>query len=218
MRNNRSNNTRSGRSSSGENKFEKVYYIVIGILVLVLLGLILFIFFSDRGGNTSDISENPTPGSDLVEDTEEDPQEDEGTGEEDSAETDTDENEDPEEETDPETDEADEEETVEEDLQDEGDLDQEQDYEVDDNAPHDPSYTIDYGEGSSDRIAIAQAISQTTGLNQSDMIEWWVGNNGPGRVEATVSNSNHSEIYRVLLQYGDGSWHVTSVEELSELP
>ena len=36
-----------------------------------------------------------------------------------------------------------------------------------------------------------------TGLND-DLIEWWIGNDGPGRVEATVSDRNQTEIYQVI--------------------
>lgn len=229
MKNNRSNGTRSGRSHKGNSKLERIYYIVIGILLIVLLGLIVFIF-SDRGGNTTDISENPSPGSDLVNDTEEDTEEDpeEESPAETDAEEDTeteendvvDEEEENGEETSEDLEETDEDQEVSEEEQnsqdEENDTDEE--YEVAEDAPLDTSYSTDFSDGSSDRAAIAQAISQTTGLNQNDMIEWWVGNNGPGRVEATVSSSDRSQIYRVLLQYGEGSWHVTNVEELSELP
>ena len=58
---------------------------------------------------------------------------------------------------------------------------------------------------------------QATGLNDN-LIEWWVGNNGPGQVVANVSNAEQTEHYEVYLQYGDGSWHVTSYEELAENP
>jgi len=44
------------------------------------------------------------------------------------------------------------------------------------------------------------------------MIEHWIGNNGPGQVQATVSSRDGSESYVVNLQYGEGQYHVTNVQ------
>lgn len=225
MKNNRSKNTRSGRNNSTNSKLEKVYYVVIGILLLVLIGLVIFIF-ANRGNNTDQISENPTPGSEEIagDSDEEEEQEDTemDTEEEVTDETDLEDEEEP----------TDDEEDVEEDQEDtdteeaeNGDDDGEEEEETDDeemevadDVPLDESYVPDYSEGSTDRNAIAQAASSVTGISQGDMITWWVGNNGPGRVETTISDSSQNEVYTVQLQYGDGEWHVTNVEEESGVP
>src|SRR5699024_3720107 len=88
---------------------------------------------------------------------------------------------------------------------------------VNEDAPHDTDHATDYNDGSTDRVAIKNEIMAATGLND-DLIEWWVGNEGPGRVEATVSSRDQSEIYQVYLQYGDGNWHVLNYERLSSIP
>src|SRR5699024_11681482 len=49
--------------------------------------------------------------------------------------------------------------------------------------------SVDYNDGSNDRVQIKNEIMAATGLND-DLIEWWIGNDGPGRVEATVSDRN----------------------------
>ncbi|MBR0560792.1 DUF1510 family protein, partial [Neokomagataea sp. TBRC 2177] len=68
------------------------------------------------------------------------------------------------------------EETDTEDDQEETEEESESDVEVTENAPLDESYTVNYNEGSGDGVAIANAVSSVTGLNQSDMITWRVGN------------------------------------------
>lgn len=88
---------------------------------------------------------------------------------------------------------------------------------VNEDAPYDSDYAIDFNGGSADRIAIKEKIIEATGLG-NDLIEYWVGNNGPGRVSATVASPDQSEIYEVKLQYGDGEWHVTNYNSLDSLP
>lgn len=228
MKNNRSKNTRSGRNNSTDNKLEKVYYIVIGILLLVLIGLVIFIF-ANRGNNTDQISENPTPDTDeIATDTEEDETETEEeieSGDDATEETDEETDSVEEDEQEEETDNDQEEETTDEENDQEEDQETDEDEETDNeeaevttDAPHDESYVPDYNEGSADRDAIASAASSVTGISQGDMTTWWVGNDGPGRVQTTISDSSQDEVYTVYLQYGDGQWHVTNVEELSSVP
>ena len=83
--------------------------------------------------------------------------------------------------------------------------------------PHDTSHATDYGSGSADRVEIKERVMEVTGLGDN-LIESWVGNDGPGRVVATVSSRDQSEHYEVYLQYGDGSWSVESYQRLSENP
>ncbi len=88
---------------------------------------------------------------------------------------------------------------------------------VNEDAPLDTDHAVDYNSGSADRIAIKEKVMQATGLG-NDLIENWIGNNGPGRVTADVYSPDKSEVYRVYLQYGDGDWHVTSYESLNSIP
>ncbi len=190
----------------------KVYYIVIGLLFVILIGLIIFIF--NRGddvnlddNNTEEPVEDVQPDEPNEEPTEtEDPDTDETDPvdeepadiEEPANGTDADSGED-----------TQEEEPVDGDENTEGDSDA-----VNSDAPHDPSHAVDYNSGSADRVAIKNQIMQATGLG-SDLTEWWIGNDGPGRVKATVSDSANTTYYDVYLQYGDGNWHVTSFQEVS---
>lgn len=203
----------SDRSVS-DNGISKVYYIVIGILFLILIGLIIFIF--SRGGDDVNLNDNNT--ENPVEDVQPDEPaeepaetEDPDTGETDSVNEEPANTEEPAEEPDANTDE----ETQEEDLDtDAEDLDEGEAETVNSDAPHDASHSVDYNSGSADRVAIKNQIMQATGLG-SDLTEWWIGNDGPGRVKATVSDSANTTYYDVFLQYGDGNWHVTSFQRVS---
>ncbi|MCT1903318.1 YrrS family protein [Oceanobacillus sojae] len=78
-------------------------------------------------------------------------------------------------------------------------------------------HNTDFGDGSQDRAEIKKATSLVTGLSEDGMIEHWVGNNGPDKVIATVSDSSSSEFYRVFLDWVDGEgWQPTKVEKLIE--
>ena len=201
--------------SENDSGVSKVYYIVIGLLFVILIGLIIFIF--NRGGDVNlDENDNDTPTEDVSTDQPTDTEEPEDT--EDSN---TDESS-PVDETP-----AEDNETSEESNADEGSEEnvQNQDQTTDtpgtnnsevvtENAPHDPSHAVNYDSGSTDRIAIKNQIMQATGLG-SDLTEWWIGNDGPGRVKATVSDNANTTYYDVYLQYGDGNWHVTSFQEVS---
>ncbi|MEK4304886.1 YrrS family protein [Oceanobacillus sp. FSL K6-0251] len=77
-------------------------------------------------------------------------------------------------------------------------------------------HNTDFSDGSADRVEIKRAVSKVTGLSEDGMIEHWVGNNGPDKVIATVSDSSNSENYRVFLDWVDGEgWQPTQVEELN---
>ncbi|WP_164216270.1 YrrS family protein [Virgibacillus sp. YIM 98842] len=79
-------------------------------------------------------------------------------------------------------------------------------------------HTTDYSDGSQDRIEIEEAVIYATGLNENDITTHWVGNDGDQRVVATVSDGDHTEIYRVFLSWIDGEgWQPTKVEELEEV-
>lgn len=237
-RTNRKNNAAPQPPKDPKNKNpEYIYYAIIGLLLIILVGIAVFIFSnwdsatdspedngtfdseemteSDNGEDGMVIEEN-----DEDEDSEESEINDEETEPDNEEEDDTEENDEPEETED----EEDNDEEVETDTED--DTDEEEDTEdtdetevsVNDNAPLDESYVPNYGEGSADRNAIASLVSSVTGLDQNSMITWRVGNNGPGRVFAIMSDSSQNEVYRTFLQYGDGEWHVTAYEQIPEIP
>lgn len=168
--------------------------------------------------------EDETDEPDEAEDAEEDEAEetDTDTSEEDEDDTDdtvADDNGDTEEDAEQE-DESDDEAEADETEESDADTDENDESEVsiNDNAPLDESYVPNYSNGSADRNAIAGLVSSVTGLDQSSMITWRVGNNGPGRVFAVMSDSSQNDVYRTFLQYGDGEWHVTAYEQLPEVP
>ncbi|EQB35879.1 MULTISPECIES: YrrS family protein [Virgibacillus] len=79
-------------------------------------------------------------------------------------------------------------------------------------------HTTNYNDGSQDRIEIARAAAEVTGLDESSMVTHWVGNGGDQKVEATVSNSDNTEIYRVYLSWVDNNgWKPTKVEKLNQV-
>nr|WP_306798674.1 YrrS family protein [Oceanobacillus saliphilus] len=78
-------------------------------------------------------------------------------------------------------------------------------------------HTTDFNTGSQDRIEIKRAASVATGINEDDMIEWWVENGGDQRVIATVSHRDEPDVYRVFLSWVDNEgWQPTKVEILIE--
>lgn len=79
------------------------------------------------------------------------------------------------------------------------------------------THTTTFADGSQDRIEIKQAVMSVTGLGE-ELTEHWVGNDGPEKVVATVSNKDNTEIYRVYLSWVDQQgWQVTQVERLKEI-
>lgn len=192
------------RRTDDKNKLNKVYYWVIGILFLILLLLVVYIFaksgdnldLSDDEDNTSIVQEEET-------DAKGDPSENQTKDE--KAEEDTEEQPDENRQEDEKEDEDEEEE------------DEEDEDSVNEDAPLDTDHDVNYNSGSGDRIAIKDKVMQATGLG-NDLVESWVGNNGRGRVTADVYSPDKSDIYRVYLQYGDGEWHVTSYDSLSSVP
>lgn len=77
-------------------------------------------------------------------------------------------------------------------------------------------HSIDYNNGSQDRIEIKKAVSLVTGIPEDDMIEWWVGNGGGEQnVIATVSDREETETFRVYLTWIDEEgWKPTRLETL----
>lgn len=78
-------------------------------------------------------------------------------------------------------------------------------------------HNTQFEEGSDDRNEIRKAIVEVTDINESDLIEYWIGNNGPDKVIATVSDMPQDNIFRVYLSWVDKEgWQVTKVERLKE--
>ena len=227
-------NTTNGKEP--KNQSEKVYYIIIAVLLVVLLGIVFYILANRDSAVTIDEG-NLEPETEIAVNSDEDDEEadDQNTESvEETEETTEDSSEQTEDEDESDQDEQTEDEATEEDTTDEEsetdesteaeaeesteDESEETTASVNDNAPLDESYVPNYSSGSSDRVAISNAVTSVTSLNGSDMITWWVGNNGPGRVFTVVSNTAQTDVYRVNLQYGEGQWHVTGVQELSDVP
>ena len=192
------------KQNPSDSEISKIYYIVIGLLLLILVGLVIFIF--NRSGDNVNLNDgdNQTDGSEQVEPIEPDNNSDsDGTDNSDEVEV-PDDNE-------PETPDNTE------DNSGSNNADSEQIGEtviVNNEAPHDSDHAVEYAAGSSDRIAIKNRVIEVTGLD-NDLIEWWIGNDGPGRVKATVSNRESTIYYDVYLQYGEGNWHVTRYQRIS---
>jgi hypothetical protein len=63
-----------------------------------------------------------------------------------------------------------------------------------------------------------QAISYATGVDQSNMTVWFLGNNGPNKSVGTISTKDQSEKYRVYIDWVDGQgWKPVKVEVLNEI-
>lgn len=65
-----------------------------------------------------------------------------------------------------------------------------------------------------------KALAYGTGLDESNMIVWFLGNNNkdPQKSIGTVSSSDKSEKYRVYIEWVDAEgWKPTKVEEIKDL-
>lgn len=179
----------------------KAYYWVIAFLFLVLILLVFFIFTKSEDKVDLDSNEEST---EKVEENKKELEE-KKTSTKKKEIQDEEQNESSEEEQD----------LAEETEETEGEVGEE--VQVTEDAAHDPEYATDFSDGSADRLAIKKEIMNVTNLD-SDLIEYWVGNDGPARVSATVTSFDKSEVYELHLQYGDGKWQVLNYKELDSLP
>ncbi|WP_167359563.1 YrrS family protein [Parageobacillus thermantarcticus] len=59
------------------------------------------------------------------------------------------------------------------------------------------------------------AVSYATGLSQSDMIVWFIGNNGPNKAVATISTKDKAQYYKVYIEWVENQgWKPTKVQQL----
>lgn len=78
-------------------------------------------------------------------------------------------------------------------------------------------HTTNYNDGSDDRNEIKRAVSVVTGIEEADMTEHWVGNDGDQKVVATISSKSTEEVYQVYLSWiNEQGWQVTKVERIKE--
>jgi cytoskeletal protein RodZ len=79
------------------------------------------------------------------------------------------------------------------------------------------SHTVNYEDGSTDRKEMEKAISYALGLEESEMIVWWLARDGENKVAGTIATKDNQHIYRVYISWleGDG-WKPTKIEELRE--
>ncbi|EKU94006.1 Protein of uncharacterised function (DUF1510) [Alloiococcus otitis] len=197
------------RDKKKTSTFDKIFYILIALLFLILVAFIIVIMnFSDgRADNVSeDLVQEDTIGNirDLFQ---ADGSGDEG-GEAGGQGEDPDQESEAEEED---TDQDDQEEDPED--EEEGEDGQGDESIINENPPHDPNHATDYSDGSADRVEIRDKVQTVTGIAEGDLIENWIGNDGPGRVEATVTEASTGQQYVVYLQYGEGEWHVESYSQ-----
>ncbi|WP_062355634.1 YrrS family protein [Bacillus kwashiorkori] len=78
-------------------------------------------------------------------------------------------------------------------------------------------HITNYQEGSVDRKEMEKALTYATGLNEGDIILWWVGHGGiPNQnVVGTITPKDQSQTFRVYLDWIDGQgWLPTKVEQL----
>lgn len=204
--------TKEKNNVQNKSKLNKAYYWVIAVLFIILFLLVIFIFAKNDNKvnlDNSQSSSEQVEEESTVDSNKKNQPEDEGKDKESSDNVEKEE----------ESDEESEEEKSEKDTNENSDSTEDDDGKnvVNKDAPHDKDYSTDFNNGSNDRLEIKKEIMKATGLG-NDLIEYWVGNNGPGRVSATVTSSDESEVYEVHLQYGDGSWHVTDYKALDSIP
>jgi hypothetical protein len=72
-----------------------------------------------------------------------------------------------------------------------------------------------YDENSVDWKEMLDAISYATRLPQSEMIVWFIGNNGPNKAVATISTKDQKEHYKVYIEWVEQQgWKPTKVQQL----
>lgn len=74
-----------------------------------------------------------------------------------------------------------------------------------------------FDEHSVDWKEMLDAVSYATGLSQSDMVVWFIGNNGPNKAVATISTKDKSQYYKVYIEWVENQgWKPTKVQQLRQ--
>lgn len=78
-------------------------------------------------------------------------------------------------------------------------------------------HTMNFDDGTQDRIEMEEAASIGAELDEETMIPWRLENGGDQKVIATVSDENDAKTYRVYLDWvNEKGWQPTKVEVLKE--
>lgn len=76
-------------------------------------------------------------------------------------------------------------------------------------------HVTQFKEDSVDWKEMLDAVSYATGLSQSDMIVWFIGNNGPNKAVATISTKDKAQYYKVYIEWVENQgWKPTKVQKL----
>ncbi len=79
-------------------------------------------------------------------------------------------------------------------------------------------HTSVFDRDSVDWTEMVQTISYATGVEESNMTIWFLGNNGHNRAVGTISAKDTKEKFKVYIDWVDGQgWKPTKVEELHEI-
>jgi Domain of unknown function (DUF1510) len=78
-------------------------------------------------------------------------------------------------------------------------------------------HSADYTKGSQDWAEMTKALSYATGIPESDMIIWFLGNNGsPNDAVGTISPKDKSAKYKVYITWIENEgWKPTKIEKLN---
>ncbi|APH04299.1 YrrS family protein [Bacillus weihaiensis] len=78
-------------------------------------------------------------------------------------------------------------------------------------------HTADYTKGSQDWTEMTKALSYATGIPESDMIIWFLGNNGsPNDAVGTISPKDQSIKYKVYITWVENKgWKPIKIEKLN---
>ncbi|BDG46378.1 hypothetical protein PspKH34_09390 [Parageobacillus sp. KH3-4] len=76
-------------------------------------------------------------------------------------------------------------------------------------------HVTQFKKNSVDWKEMLDAVSYATGLSQSDMIVWFIGNNGPNKAVATISTKDKAQYYKVYIEWVENQgWKPTKVQKL----
>jgi cytoskeletal protein RodZ len=78
-------------------------------------------------------------------------------------------------------------------------------------------HVTQFRKNSVDWKEMLDAVSYATGLSQSDMIVWFIGNNGPNKAVATISTKDKAQYYKVYIEWVENQgWKPTKVQKLKQ--